>query len=102
MAAGSGCRNLRKYEEEREYLRVALLSLTEDCAESIFEELTAEITRYFDYAIYPVDKANVASRKIPESLWGTVFAEKQVQTMSGDILDEVIYKRPYETLKHGV
>jgi len=35
----------------------------------------------FDYAIYPVDKANAPSRKIAESLgqnhWGGVFSRKR-------------------------
>ncbi|MEO1095457.1 MAG: GNAT family N-acetyltransferase [Cyanobacteria bacterium J06638_28] len=52
----------------------------------------------FDYAIYPVDKANIASRKIPESLGGFVFSEKKVKAMTGNILDEVVYKIPSATL----
>jgi RimJ/RimL family protein N-acetyltransferase len=56
----------------------------------------------FDYVIYPVDKANIASRKIPESLRGVVFEEKTVPTMHGTILDEVVYKITYEGLKHNI
>jgi len=52
----------------------------------------------FDYAIYPVDKANVACRKIPEALGGTIVTERKVKTMSGSYLDEVVYKIPYEML----
>lgn len=52
----------------------------------------------FDYAIYPVDKHNIPSRKIPESLGGTVFEEKKVKTMRGDYLDEVVYRIPYRAL----
>ena len=45
-----------------------------------------------DYIIYPVDRANIPSRKIAESLGGQVFAEKQVKTARGGYLDEVKYK----------
>lgn len=47
-----------------------------------------------DAFVYPVDKANIPSRKIPESLGGVVFEEKQVSSMSGAILDEVVYRIP--------
>lgn len=46
----------------------------------------------FEYLIYPVDKENSASRKIPESLGGIIYSEAKVKTHSGNILDEVIYK----------
>ena len=55
----------------------------------------------FDYVIYPVDKVNIASRKIPESLGGIIFEEKMVSTMRGTFLDEVVYKITYEILKHN-
>ena len=45
-----------------------------------------------DYIIYPVDRANIPSRKIPESMGGIVFEEKQVKTMRNSYLDEVKYK----------
>jgi [ribosomal protein S5]-alanine N-acetyltransferase len=45
-----------------------------------------------EYLIYPVDRANIASRKIPEALGGVIFEEKQVTTMAGTVLDEVIYR----------
>ena len=45
----------------------------------------------FEYAIYPVDKANIASRKIPESLDGKITGEATVPTWSGGKLNEVIY-----------
>lgn len=44
--------------------------------------------------IYPVDRANLPSRKIPESLGGRIIAEKLVENMSGGVLDEVIYEIP--------
>jgi len=56
----------------------------------------------FDYVVYPVDKANIASRKIPEALGGTVFEEKKVRTMSGSWLDEVVYKISYKVLKQNM
>ena len=45
-----------------------------------------------DSFVYPVAKENIASRKIPESLGGVVFAEKLVTTMRGTVLDEVVYR----------
>ncbi len=47
-----------------------------------------------DYLIYPVDQANLPSRKIAESLGGIVFAEKKVPTARGTFLNEVVYRIP--------
>jgi len=46
----------------------------------------------FDYFIYPVDRKNIASCQIPESLGGQIVDELKVQTPNGKILDEVVYK----------
>ncbi|MDB9527041.1 GNAT family N-acetyltransferase [Oscillatoria sp. CS-180] len=46
----------------------------------------------FDYLTYPVDRANIPSRRIPESMGGIIFEEKQVETRRGTQLDEVVYK----------
>ncbi|MCF7826736.1 MAG: GNAT family N-acetyltransferase [Candidatus Marinimicrobia bacterium] len=51
-----------------------------------------------DYLIYPVDRANLPSRLIAESLGGQIFAEKQVKTARGGYLDEVKYKITEEVL----
>lgn len=53
----------------------------------------------YDYALYPVDRANGPSRKIPESLGGELAGEARVETMRGTFLDEVIYQVPVETLE---
>ena len=45
-----------------------------------------------DYFIYPVDRRNIASSKIPESLGGEVIEELKVKTPTGKILDKVVYK----------
>jgi [ribosomal protein S5]-alanine N-acetyltransferase len=45
-----------------------------------------------DYFTYPVDRKNIASRKIPESLGGEVIKEVKIETPTGKILDEVVYK----------
>ena len=45
----------------------------------------------FDYITYPVDKRNVASRKIPESLGGVVAKEYKQENLAGFELDEVEY-----------
>lgn len=46
----------------------------------------------FDYFIYPVDRKNIASSKIPESLGAEIVGECKVETPNGKILDEVVYK----------
>ncbi len=46
----------------------------------------------FDYFVYPVDRRNIASSKIPESLGGRIVKEIKVETLTGKILDEVVYK----------
>lgn len=45
-----------------------------------------------DHFIYPVDRKNIASCKIPESLRGEIVSELKVETLTGKILDEVVYK----------
>lgn len=55
----------------------------------------AEDNLIYDYLIYPVDKNNKTSRKIPESLGGSIFKENVVTTDSGKKLDEVVYKIPH-------
>lgn len=52
----------------------------------------------FNYVVYPVDRANFASRRIPEALGGQVFQEKTVQSLGGFMLDEVVYKIPRDEL----
>ena len=44
--------------------------------------------------VYPVDKRNLPSRKIPESLGGVVFAEGVDEGMAGNVLEEVVYRIP--------
>jgi len=46
----------------------------------------------YNYLIYPVDRNNQASCSIPEALGGFVFDERKVTSMSGVVLDEVVYK----------
>jgi len=41
---------------------------------------------------YPVDKNNLSSRKIAESLGGVVVSEGQRESQSGDRLDELVYQ----------
>ena len=47
-----------------------------------------------DYFIYPVDRRNTPSRKIPESLGGEVIEEYQTKTPVSKILNIVVYKIP--------
>jgi ribosomal-protein-alanine N-acetyltransferase len=44
--------------------------------------------------MYPVDRRNMPSRKIPESLGGSIVDEIKVMSMSGRELDEVVYHIP--------
>ncbi len=46
----------------------------------------------FNFLIYPVDKDNTPSRKIAEFLGGQVFREDTRTSMSGIVLNEVVYK----------
>lgn len=48
----------------------------------------------FDYLIYPVDKDNIPSRKIAESLDGQVQSEGTRTFPSGKVLNEVTYHIP--------
>jgi [ribosomal protein S5]-alanine N-acetyltransferase len=45
-----------------------------------------------DYFLYPVDRRNVASYKIPESLGGERIQEGKRETATGKILELVTYK----------
>ena len=45
-----------------------------------------------DYFIYPVDRRNTPSCKIPESLGGKIIKEYQTETLIGKILDLVVFK----------
>lgn len=46
----------------------------------------------FSYFMYPVDRDNIPSRKIAESIGGVVFQERVRKSMSGATLNEVIYR----------
>ncbi|AFY65001.1 GNAT family N-acetyltransferase [Geitlerinema sp. PCC 7407] len=51
----------------------------------IAENLDAE------YIVYSVDRRNLPSRKIAESLGGEIYRESQVMNLSGQILDSLEY-----------
>lgn len=51
-----------------------------------------------DFILYPVDRNNIPSRKIPESLGGVIIREKMVETMRDAFLDEVVYRIELEAL----
>ena len=46
----------------------------------------------YNYLLYPVDRDNIASRKIAEHLGGEIFHEKTRKSMSGKVLNEIAYK----------
>lgn len=48
----------------------------------------------FDRLIYPVDRRNVPSRKIAESLGGSVIGARREMSQSGSELDELVYAIP--------
>jgi [ribosomal protein S5]-alanine N-acetyltransferase len=52
----------------------------------------AERAMKVDYYIYPVDRRNIASRKIPESLAGIVIDEYVNEGLEGNRLEQVVYK----------
>jgi [ribosomal protein S5]-alanine N-acetyltransferase len=45
-----------------------------------------------DYFIYPVDRRNIPSRKIPESLGGKIIEEFENTTSTGKFLDMLVYR----------
>lgn len=47
-----------------------------------------------DFLWYPVDRANVPSRKIPEAIGGVVVKEEVSPTLDGRVLDILFYKIP--------
>lgn len=49
----------------------------------------------YEYLVYPVDRRNIASRKIAEGLGGAVFTEKTDVTADGRTLEVVVYKIPH-------
>jgi RimJ/RimL family protein N-acetyltransferase len=51
----------------------------------------AEQNLLFDYLIYPVDRENIPSRKIPESLGGEIFEETVCSQQDGSDLNIIIY-----------
>ena len=46
------------------------------------------------YFMYPVEKNNLASRKIAVSLGGEIIKEQETLSLSGNLLDEVVYHIP--------
>ena len=52
----------------------------------------AEQNLLYDYLIYPVDKDNIPSRKIPQTLGGEIFEETICPRQDGSILNIVIYR----------
>ncbi len=51
----------------------------------------AESKLEYERLLYPVDRRNKPSRRIPEELGGKIIAEKMITSMSGTELDIVIY-----------
>lgn len=47
-----------------------------------------------DSFTYPVDKKNISSRRIAEALGGSVYQEQEIISLSGRVLDEVVYQIP--------
>lgn len=47
---------------------------------------------HIDAFIYPVDRRNILSRKIPESLHGKIIKEAPKETPTGKFLDLVVYR----------
>jgi ribosomal-protein-alanine N-acetyltransferase len=52
----------------------------------------AEQHLVYDYLVYPVDRKNVPSRKIPEALGGEIFEETICRRQDGGRLDVIIYR----------
>jgi [ribosomal protein S5]-alanine N-acetyltransferase len=58
------------------------------------QTLVAWVSQHIDldYFVYPVDRHNIPSRKIPEFLGGRIVNERQDRTPTGKILDIVVYR----------
>ncbi len=52
----------------------------------------AERNLDYEYILYPVDRRNIASKKIPEALGGKVISQYQKVNMSGNLLDTLEYR----------
>ena len=61
----------------------------------------AEQNLLYDYLIYPVDRDNIPSRKIPEALGGEIFEETICSRQDGENLNILIYRiyPPHEKRK---
>lgn len=82
---------LRKAAHGRKYGREAIRIVSHWALENLD----------FDYLIYPVDRENIPSRKIPESMGGIVYEKRKVKTMRGGFLDEVVFKLTKEQIRHN-
>jgi RimJ/RimL family protein N-acetyltransferase len=45
----------------------------------------------FDSLVYPVDRRNLSSRRLVEKMGGKIIGERTVTSLSGALLDEVVY-----------
>ncbi len=45
----------------------------------------------FDSLVYPVDRRNLPSRRVAEKLGGKIIGERTVTSLSGAVLDEIVY-----------
>jgi RimJ/RimL family protein N-acetyltransferase len=52
----------------------------------------------FDYLVYPVDRRNLPSRRIPEALGGVIEAEYTMTNASGNLLEILEYRIHRSTL----
>lgn len=52
----------------------------------------AEINLDYEYLIYPVDRENIPSRRIPERLGGQIYREYEQTNLSGKVLHLVEYR----------
>lgn len=51
----------------------------------------ADIHLEFEHLLYPVDRRNLPSRRIPETLGGRILRERKEKSQSGTELDELVY-----------
>ena len=50
------------------------------------------------YLLYPVDRNNIPSRRLAESMGGVIYKEGKRESMSGALLDEVVYRIDVEKI----
>ncbi|MFN6570581.1 GNAT family N-acetyltransferase [Dendronalium sp. ChiSLP03b] len=99
-----GCSGIHKLNNKRPELGIWLKKSAQGNGYGL-ETITAlkewaESNLDYEYLIYPVDRANIPSRRIPERLGGQIYREYEQTNLSGKILHLVEYRIFEKVFKH--